>query len=177
MHPLIYDVAVSADGFICGDNADISLFSADGAIVDDYRTRLGTYAHCLMGRETYAFGYAFGMAPGQNPYPGMESIVVSRAITLPEDSAVAVWRDDLVARTQALKIRATGPIYLCGGGVLAGQLLASGLIDRLRLKRAPILYGSGTRLFGTTGTPTRLTLLDQTDYGDGSLFQDFALEP
>lgn len=51
MQPIIYDVAVSADGFIAGASQDVSLFPFQGSIVDDYMARLATYSHCIMGRK------------------------------------------------------------------------------------------------------------------------------
>ena len=175
MHPIIYDVAVSADGFIAAPGGDVSAFPHDGAVVADYQARLATYAHVLMGRGTYEFGYAFGLPVGANPYPHADSIVVSASIALPSDSAVTLWRSLSKASVSALKARARGPIYLCGGGQLAAALLAMGQIDRLRLKRAPILLGGGTPLFAGIASPPRLTLTDERAYGGGLLYQEFTL--
>lgn len=35
MHPIIYDVAVSIDGFIAGPSEDVSQFPHSGKIVED----------------------------------------------------------------------------------------------------------------------------------------------
>lgn len=169
MHPIIYDVAVSADGFIAGPNTDVSAFPHTGAIVDDYRARLGTYSTALMGRATYEFGLQHGLPPGANPYPNMRTIVVSTTLTPPGDD-IEVWRDLL--GLQALRSKAPGPIYLCGGGHLASAIAATGHLTHLTLKRAPIILGSGTPLFAQA-SPTPLTLQSQTDYGEGLLFQSF----
>ena len=175
MQPIIYDVAVSADGFIAGRSGDISKFPADGAVVDDYFDRLKTYTIAIMGRATYEFGYRFGLAPGANPYPHMACIVFSRSIDLPPGTDVEVVRGDAEDRIGRLKRQADGPIYLCGGGRFAGWLLSLGLIDRLRVKRAPIFLGGGTRLFGdyAKGVDARLRLSKL--YDDGVLFQEFDL--
>ena len=61
MHPIIYDVAVSLDGFICGPQADISKFDFEGPVVDDYHLRMDGYETAIMGRLTYEFGYQFGL--------------------------------------------------------------------------------------------------------------------
>ncbi len=143
--------------------------------MEDYLARLAGYAHCVMGRRTDKFGYRFGLVPGANPYPGMETAVVSSTLKLPEDAHVAVVRDGPLAYVDDLKRRAAGPIYLCGGGVLAGALLAAGRIDLLRLKRAPILLGGGVRLFASGVAPTAMRLRSARDYGDGVLYQEFDL--
>lgn len=176
MHPLIYDVAVSADGFICGANADISSFPQEGAVVDDYLARLDTYAAVLMGRRTYEFGYEFGLAPGANPYPNMRAIVVASGASIPTDNAVEVVADDIPKHVENLKATAGGPVYLCGGGELAGWLCARGVIDKLRLKRAPIFLGRGVRLFGSHETAPHLRLIDERCYSDGVFYQEFDVQ-
>lgn len=168
MQPIIYDVAVSADGFIAGPLADVSSFPHTGPIVDDYLKRLATYSTVLMGRATYDFGVQHGLPLGANPYPDMRCIVVSRTLTLPGD-AVEVWRG--LSNLRALRKTAPGPIYLCGGGVLASAIAASGDLTDLALKRAPVVLGSGVPLFAGLLRPHSLTLQSQTDYGEGLLFQ------
>ncbi len=173
MHPIIYDVAVSADGFIAGRNSDVSAFPHAGPIVADYTDRLGTYAVALMGRATYEFGYAFGMEPGQNPYPHLRSIVVSKTLTLPDKSEVEVWRD--LSGLTDLRQSGPGVIYLCGGSHLAGAIANAGHLSELWLKRAPVVLGGGTPLFSGLDAPLNLQPTGQTDYGDNLLFQSFRI--
>lgn len=175
MHPIIYDVAVSADGFISGGNEDISAFPTQGRIVDDYLERLAGYRTAVMGRATYEFGYRFGLEPGTNPYPSAKTIVVSRSLELPPESEVSVlprldrnWIDDL-------RRNSDGPIYLCGGGNFAAAMLGMGGLDVLRLKRAPIILGAGKPLFARLDSPPKLQFVSQTDYGKGFLFQEFRI--
>ncbi len=108
MQPIIYDVAVSADGFIAGASGDVSLFPHTGEVVDDYTARLQTYAAVLMGRATYEFGYAFGLTPGQNPYPWAQSLEISRTIDLPADAQVEHVTDPL-PRVKRLRPMHPGP--------------------------------------------------------------------
>ncbi|MEM7644742.1 MAG: dihydrofolate reductase family protein [Pseudomonadota bacterium] len=173
MQPIIYDVAVSADGFICGPDADISRFPHHGPVVDSYRARLATYGTALIGRKTYTFGYAHGLPQGANPYPHMRSIVISQTLDLPDDAAVE-QHPDLTAIPD-LKAQADRPIYLCGGGHLASTLLQADLIDQVVLKRAPILLGSGVPLWGRGAAIAAATLVDHQDYGDGVTLQRYQL--
>jgi len=173
MHSIIYDVAVSIDGYISGPGGDISQFAQEGAVVDDYTARLETYATAIMGRATYEFGYRFGMEPGQNPYPHMKTIVFSKSLELPDSSEITVERSCDEDAVGAVRQRSSGPVYLCGGGAFAGSLLMSGLIDTLRMKRAPIVLADGVRLFGDAEISPRLEHAETRDYGGGYLFQEF----
>lgn len=176
MHPIIYDVAVSLDGFISGPDGDVSGFAQTGPVVEDYQGRMAGYSVAIMGRATYEFGYRFGLQPGQNPYPSMRTLVFSRSLECPENSDVEVIRDrdrEVFAR---LRATAAGEIYLCGGGVFAGALLEMGMIDTLRLKRAPILLGSGVRLFGERSTGAQLECSETKNYPGGYVFQAFRMK-
>lgn len=175
MQQIIYDVAVSIDGYISGPGGDISQFAQEGAVVEDYSARLETYATAIMGRATYEFGYRFGMQPGQNPYAHMETIVLSKSLDLPDGAEVTVQSSSDAEAIDAIRTRSSGPVYLCGGGALAGSLLSAGHIDVLRLKRAPIVLGEGVMLFGGTGKSPRLEHTETRDYGDGYLFQEFRI--
>lgn len=175
MASIIYDVAVSIDGYIAGPNGDISAFADSGAVVEDYRNRLSTYSCAIMGRATYEFGYEFGMSPGENPYPDMDCFVFSRTIEIPANSDVRAVRESSEEIVASLKAKYKDPIYLCGGGRFAAALLTSGLIDILRLKRAPAILGGGVPLFETAQKGLQMTCTDTKLYDDGYLFQEFAL--
>ncbi len=175
MQPVIYDVAVSADGFISVPLDDVSLFPYTGPVVDDYRNRLLTYKYCIMGRRTYEFGYGFGLKPGENPYPEMTTYVISSSLTLPLNSDVEILADGLIAHLNILKTTGDGPVYLCGGGELAGWLIAHNAIDLLRLKRAPVFLGEGTRLFGNHRQSMAPAPISTKQYEAGILFQEFDL--
>lgn len=173
MQQIIYDVAVSIDGYISGPGGDISQFAQEGAVVEDYSARLETYATAIMGRATYEFGYRFGMQPGQNPYAHMETIILSKSLDLPDDAEVAVQSSSDAEAIDAIRAQSSGPVYLCGGGAFAGSLLAQGRIDVLRLKRAPIILGGGVSLFGDTKGSLGLEHTKTRDYGGGYLFQEY----
>lgn len=158
MQPIIYDVAVSTDGFIAGPSADVSALPHTGSIVDDYLARL----------TTYEFGVKHGVPPGANPHPNMRCIVVSSTLSLP-GREVDIWRD--LSDLAQLRATASAPIYLCGGGVLASAVAATGHLRDLALKRAPVVSGWGVPLFAGLAKPQVLSLLHQTDYGEGLLFQ------
>lgn len=175
MQPIFYDVAVSVDGFIAGPSDDVSRFPHSGSIVEDYIKRLETYSHCLMGRKTYEFGYEFGLKPGENPYPSMQTTIISSSIDLPTDRDVKVVRVVDVDVIGSIRKNSPGPVYLCGGGELAGWFMRHGLIQGLRLKRAPILLGGGTALFGDSIETTELHLVETKSHGNGAVYSQYSV--
>ena len=175
MQFIIYDVAVSIDGYIAGPDGDISAFAESGAVVDDYQARLKTYSCAIMGRATYEFGYQFGLTPGANPYPHMDCYVFSQTFEIPADSDVQIVRNRTKETIADLKAQQGGPVYLCGGSHFAGSLLAWGLIDILRLKRAPAILGGGVPLFGPRKPHVEMHCTETKLYDDGYLFQEFNL--
>jgi len=176
MRSLIYDVAMSIDGFIAGAGGDASALPFEGPHVEAYLTRLATYGTVLMGRRTYEFGYAFGLKPGARAYPHMDHHIVSTSLLLPPDAEVALVTGELRAEVLRLKTAEGGPIYLCGGGQLAGALARLGLIDILRLKIAPLVLGNGIKLFEALDQPLRLREIAREAYANGVTYAEFAVE-
>jgi dihydrofolate reductase len=54
-------------------------------------------------------------------------------------------------------------VSIMGGASIIRQAVDAGLVDRLRLNLAPVLLGSGTRLFRSGGVPARLQLIAHQD--------------
>ncbi|OII60434.1 deaminase [Streptomyces sp. CC53] len=66
--------------------------------------------------------------------------------------------EDLTDAVHRLKQEPGGEVQVHGSGRLARHLLAHGLVDACNLLVAPVLLGSGRRLFPEPGTPTSLAL-------------------
>lgn len=164
MQSLDYHVATSLDGFIARADGTPDFFLMEGPHVDAFHSAIADYAIVIMGRKTYELGLSHGVT---DPYPGLETYVYSSTLSSP-DPRVQVVSEDTVSHVAALKARAKGPIWLCGGGELAGTLFAAGLIDTLTVKINPVLVGSGTPL-AALGGDVRLALLSQHAYDNGVL--------
>lgn len=80
---LVYDVAVSLDGYISGPKHDTSAFVMTGDHVDAYFDRIAGYPAVVMGRTTYEAGYTWGLKPGVKAYPHMDHHVFSKGLQLP----------------------------------------------------------------------------------------------
>ncbi|WP_226780228.1 dihydrofolate reductase family protein [Oceaniglobus trochenteri] len=176
MRRIIYDVAVSLDGFICASDHDVSAFPAEGSHVTAYLERLAGYDTVIMGRTTYEFGYRFGLVPGARAYPHMDHHIFSRTLSVPPTADVTVVRDDQAGALRRLCAARGGDIYLCGGGILAGWVARQRLLSLLRIKRAPVVLGSGVTLFEGLAAPVRFTLIRSTAHDSGVIFSEYAVQ-
>ena len=108
----------------------------------------------LFGHKTYddLLAHWTGV-PEPNPFTGAlvngRKYVVSRSadttLGYPNSTLLAGEATETVAR---LRDEVEGVVTILGSGVLVRALHAAGLIDRYFLSIAPIVLGSGTRLFG-----------------------------
>lgn len=186
MRELIYYVAVSLDGFIAGPAGEYDAFPLEG---DHSEVVLGEYADALptgaaqalgitpprtkfdtvvMGWNTLLPGLEMGVA---SPYSHLRQYVASRGgREVAPDIALTT---DPVATVRELKAEPEGlGIWLCGGGELAGALVDE--IDRLVLKRNPLVFGSGVPLFGSAPYAARaFDLVSARPFASGVVVEEF----
>lgn len=173
MTELIYHVATSLDNFICDAQGNANDFLPEGDHIPDFLNSIHQYGAVLMGMKTYQYGFQFGMKPGEPGYKGLKHYVFSKRFDFTSNDEVELVRGDAVAFVRRLKDRYEKPLWLCGGGELAGSLLKARLIDKLVLKVNPILIYNGIALFGSVQDKIRLELLDLKRYESGVLRQSY----
>ena len=167
MRDIVYYVSISLDGYISGLDGDINGFVPDGNGVDQYLSDLKDFDTVIMGRNTYEFGYKFGLKPGQAPYPHMQHYIFSESLELQDKmDNVHIKKIDINEIHKLRKEEGTD-IYLCGGGQLAGWLLEEEQIQYLKIKLNPMILGQGIRLFGDSTRFVRTELLETTQYENG----------
>jgi len=158
MQKLIYYVAVSLDGFIAREDGSFSDFIMDDEIVAHFMESLEQFGAVLMGRKTYQLGLAEGKT---NPYPMLESHVITRSLKAEAYPDVNIITSNIKDAVREVKESAEKPVWLCGGGELAGELSDAGLIDEVWLKLNPIVLGRGIALFANRAITGGLALRDQ----------------
>ena len=182
MRELVYYAAVTLDGYIAGPNGEFDAFLVEGDHMDGINDRFAdtlptvaadalgitqkreVFDTVLMGWNTYQVG---GLP---SPYSHLRQIVFSRTKTA-EAENLQVTAEDPVAVVRRLKHEDGPAIWLCGGGALAAAL--GDEIDRLILKRQPLLFGSGIPLFGERAySPGRFDLVETTAYETGVVFTE-----
>ena len=176
MKKIIYYVSSSIDGFIAGENDDISQFILEGNGVEKYQKDLLQFKTVIMGRCTYEFGYQYGLEPGQPAYPNMDHHIFSDSLKI-ENLADSVYIEKLsVERVQEIKLKSETDVYLCGGGQFAGWLLNNGLVDMLKVKLNPLILGNGTKLFNGIRKGNKWNLIEVNSFDDGMQILTYELK-
>jgi dihydrofolate reductase len=193
MRELTYYVAVSLDGFIAGPEGQYDAFLTEGdhmaAIIERFPDTIptdpaqalgidsaaGGFGTVLMGWKTYAVGLESGV---RSPYRHLEQIVFTRShrhVDLGEPDSPTVTDEDPVVVVRRLKAETApdrGGVWLCGGGQLATTV--AGEIDRLVLKRNPVVLGAGTPLFAGGGyAPRRFDEVATTAFDSGVVLSEY----
>lgn len=185
MRELVYYVAVSIDGYIAEPDGAFDAFPVTG---DHFAVLTGEFADAVPAAFLTALGiepprtrfdtviqgsasYRIALDEGiERPYAHLREFVATRSGATPP--AGVTYTDDAVATVRELKRQDGLGIYLCGGGGLAGSVLPE--IDRLVIKRYPIVFGDGIGLFGNVdATVARFELVDVRRFESGLVIEEY----
>ena len=165
MGKVIFDISMSLDGFITGANArpeagwgglgdggerlhDWGFNSADARnreIMEGYATAGAN----IFGRTGYNHSIPNWGADGPTGAARLPTVIVSHSVPqdIP-DGGVYTFVDSVEAAFEtAKKLAGDKDVYIMGANV-AQQFLKRGLIDEVSIHLVPVLFGSGTPLFG-----------------------------
>jgi len=155
-------IGVSLDGFIARSDGELSWLtelaprghSADPAGTHaalDWEGFFPDIDTLVMGRSTYDTILGFD----EWPFDGKRVVVLSTTLA-PGDERVAIARslDDAV---RSLDDAGARRVYIDGGKTIQAFLRA-GLVEELTVSIAPVLIGSGARLFGDLDSDVLLRL-------------------
>lgn len=162
---LIYYVAASLDGYIARPDGQVDWLPETGTGgVDQAQTAF--YAGIdglLMGRASYDMLRGPG---GAWPYAGKPCLVLARNPLERTPDGVHGRHCTPGEALDELAERGCRRVWLVGGGSLAGNCLAAGLLDELIVSIVPHLLGAGIPLF-STGLERRLRLRGQQGLASG----------
>ena len=162
MGKVIFDVSMSLDGFISGANVRPEAGLGDGGerlhewgfnsadprnreIVEGW-TNTGAV---IVGRTTYDLSIPYWGADGPLGAARVPTVVVSHSVPkdIP-DGGVYTFVDSVEAALEAAKKAAGDKDVSITGANVAQQFITLGLIDEVSIHLVPVLFGSGTPLFG-----------------------------
>ncbi|HIE4198173.1 MULTISPECIES: dihydrofolate reductase family protein [Burkholderia] len=160
-------LALSLDGFIAGDNGDLSWlepFSSDSPDDTGYTALMNDIDVIVMGRNTYDTVINFDPWP----YAGKRMVVMTRR-ELASRHGEEPFDGTLAALLEQLAKQGHRHVYL-DGGLTVREGLKAGVVDRITLSWVPIVLGTGIPLFGAD-LPQTVLRLDDTKRLPSGLMQ------
>ena len=102
---------------------------------------------------------------------GLPKYVTSHSLTKADWNPTTILSGDVPAQVAELKQQPGRELQIHGSARLGASMLAAGLVDELRLMIAPVVVGSGRRLFPYDGAPAGLRLLRSETTPNGVMAQ------
>ena len=171
MRKVIYSVGASLDGYIAGPDGSVDWLNrvAGKAKGEDFGMTafFKSLDTVLMGRKTYEHALSMGMA--KSGYEGMKNYIFSRTLPTGARDGVEFVNEPLALFIKKLRRLPGKHIWLCGGGELAREALAAGIVDEITLGVTPVLIGAGLPTFPPTFPETDLELVEWKQYKAGIL--------
>ena len=175
MAKLIYTAIASLDGYVEDAEGGFVWAAPDDevlAYVNDLERSVGTY---LYGRRMYQTMAIWESVTDDEQaavtsdfariWRAAEKIVYSRSLAEPVTSRTRILGEFDPFEVRRLKESAATDLSI-GGAQLAGQAIAAGLVDELRLFLGPVIVGGGKPAL-PSGVHTRLELLGERPFRGG----------
>jgi dihydrofolate reductase len=184
MVKLIYSAIASLDGYVEDKEGKFDWSAPDDelhAFVNDLERPIGTYLYGRRMYETMVFWETASTGSDQAAvirdwaeiWQAADKIVYSRTLQSPTSERTRIERDFNPAAIRRLKESAARDITI-GGAELAGEAIAAGLVDELRLFLIPIVVGGGKRAL-PADVCARLELLAERRFGGGAVHLRYRL--
>jgi dihydrofolate reductase len=176
MADLVYTANISLDGYTEDREGRLDWSTPDEeffSFITELEKPAGTY---LYGRRMYETMLYWETAVPDDAHRrefaemwrNAEKVVYSRSLESASSSRTRLERDFDPEAVRRLKAAAVRRITI-GGADLAGQALAAGLVDELRLFAAPVVLGGGKPwLRSSVSVPLRL--LETRRFGSGVVY-------
>jgi dihydrofolate reductase len=179
MAALIYTAITSLDGYVADRDGKFDWAEPDEQVhgfVNDLERPVGTY---LYGRRLYEVMRFWETLPDGPEVAGetrdyaaiwrnADKIVYSRTLDVVSSARTRLERAFDPDAVRELMAGAAAELSV-GGPDLAGQALAAGLVDEIRLFVSPIAVGGGTRAL-PDGVRVGLDLLEERRFGNGVVY-------
>jgi dihydrofolate reductase len=162
---VILYIASSLDGYIAGENDDLSFLAAVHKEGEDYgyHAFIESVDTVILGRKTYQ--WVMGQV-ATFPHADKTSYILTRT-PRPSIGTTHFYTGDPGELIRNLKSEPGAHIFCDGGAEVVHTLMKENLIDEIILSVIPVLLGKGIQLFkdGRPELPLRLLSCKQFDTG------------
>ena len=184
MARLIYSFLASLDGYIADDVGNFDWAVPDEEVLDFINAIERDVGTHLYGRTMYEMMVGWENDPavaGQSPksaefaeiWQAAEKVVFSRSLQSVSTKRTRLERSFDPDLVRAIKAEASQDLSISGADVAASAWRA-GVIDECQVFVAPMLVGSGKRMF-PDDIRQPLALLDERRFGNGMVFLRYAV--
>jgi dihydrofolate reductase len=178
---LIYSMTASADGFVKDRGGGIGWTAPSDELFEFHLERVRELGLHLCGRRLYETMLPWETDPSMREteldaafadvWSDLPKVVFSRTLTSVAGNARLATGS--VAEEVALARRMTDKDIEIGGAELAAEAIGLGLVDELRIFRAPTLIGGGTPLLPPVTAPVPLRLIDLKAFASGTIYERY----
>jgi len=171
-------IAASADGYIAGENDDLSFLSQVENEHEDYGFAefMKSIDVSIMGRRT--IDWVLEHEPSFLKQNQTTYVITHRQMpssTLNSSAKIITYNGDV--SDLVIELQSQGKnLFIVGGSEIILQLMKRGLIDEFIIAIIPVLLGKGTLLFKPGFQQTVLRLLDARKFSSGLVMIKYARE-
>jgi dihydrofolate reductase len=183
MADLVYTANISIDGYTEDAEGRIDWSSPDEEVFSFIRELEHTAGTYLYGRRMYESMLYWETADPEEPYirafaemwRAADKVTYSRQLRSVSSARTTLERTFDPEAIRRLKATAARRLTI-GGANLAGQAMAAGLVDEVRLLTAPVVLGGGKPWF-PSNTRLRLRLVETRRFERGVVYLRYRLPP
>jgi dihydrofolate reductase len=178
---LIYSTTVSVDGFIADRAGAFAWAEPDEELFRFHLARVSELGSCLCGRKLYETMLVWETDPSlrasdlhaafADAWSALPKVVFSRTLTRVEGNARLA--EASVTEEVAAALATTEKDVEIGGATLAGMAIELGLLDELRLFRAPIIVGGGTPSLPAVANAVPLEMIETRAFGSRVIYERY----
>ncbi|MFY0644300.1 MAG: dihydrofolate reductase [Bacteroidia bacterium] len=167
MPKLILNISMSLDGYIAGDDDDLSFLAAVQAEGEDYgysdfTSQVDAY---IVGKKTY--DVVMNLTDGKFPQAKLFDCYVITRQDIENSNGVTFYNGDINTLITDIKNKGGKHIYCDGGGQIVKLLLDNQLIDEYIISIIPTILGNGKRLFIGNSPPNSIEFVEAKTYKTG----------
>lgn len=168
---------VTLDGYIAGEDGDISWHNVDEEFQELANAASNSGNTLLFGRVTYQLMESYWPTPEalkNDPLvaQGMnrsEKIVFSRTLQKADWSNTRLVKNDMPAEVRRLKQGDGKGLTILGSGSIVAQLAQERLIDEYQILLTPVALGKGKTMFEGLTHRLALKLVRTRKFGNGNV--------
>jgi dihydrofolate reductase len=182
---LIYSMTVSVDGYIADRHGAIGWNVPSDEVFSFHLARVRELGAHLCGRRLYETMLPWETDPAlrgselgaefADVWSALPKVVFSRTLDTVQGNARLA--DSSVAEEVATALGATDKDVEIGGAGLAAAAIQLGLVDDLRIFRAPIILGGGTPYLPPVTDDIPLALVETKPFGSRVIYERYQRVP